>query len=133
MVGLGGLQALALLSANLPWEPEHLLTNSEEVESLFCSCTMGTVFKPCWSLPSAQIPLFLFCVYSLPEKKPISLTPNIMAQNEAAWITSPSEYPFTVKEGPKPTAGAGEIVIKNAAVSIVRFPMLMSFRSLFHI
>ncbi|KAH8665395.1 chaperonin 10-like protein [Ilyonectria robusta] len=41
-----------------------------------------------------------------------------MVQNEAAWITSPSEYPFTVKEGPNPTAGAGEIVIKNAAVSI---------------
>ncbi|RYP00174.1 hypothetical protein DL764_006605 [Monosporascus ibericus] len=41
-----------------------------------------------------------------------------MAQNEAAWITSPSEYPFTVKEAPMPTPGPGEIVIKNAAVSI---------------
>ncbi|KAH7141146.1 chaperonin 10-like protein [Dactylonectria macrodidyma] len=41
-----------------------------------------------------------------------------MTQNEAAWITSRSEYPFTVKKGPNPTAGAGEIVIKNAAVSI---------------
>ncbi|KAL6401106.1 zinc-binding oxidoreductase CipB [Ilyonectria robusta] len=56
-----------------------------------------------------------------------------MVQNEAAWITSPSEYPFTVKEGPKPTAGAGEIVIKNAAVSIVRSPILMPPRSLFHV
>ncbi|KAH7144150.1 chaperonin 10-like protein [Dactylonectria estremocensis] len=41
-----------------------------------------------------------------------------MVQNEAAWITLRSEYPFTVKEGPKPTAGTGEIIIKNAAVSI---------------
>ncbi|KAL1616839.1 hypothetical protein SLS56_011271 [Neofusicoccum ribis] len=31
---------------------------------------------------------------------------------------SPSEHPFTIKEAPSPTAGLGEIVIKNAAVSI---------------
>ncbi|KAF9631065.1 hypothetical protein BFW01_g1927 [Lasiodiplodia theobromae] len=41
-----------------------------------------------------------------------------MIQNEAAWLLSPSEHPFTIKEAPKPTAGIGEIVIKNAAVSI---------------
>ncbi|WYZ42208.1 hypothetical protein EsH8_V_001103 [Colletotrichum jinshuiense] len=40
-----------------------------------------------------------------------------MAVNEAAWITCPSQHPFAVKEAPMPTAGAGEIVIKNVAVS----------------
>lgn len=49
-----------------------------------------------------------------------------MIQNEAAWLLSPSEHPFTIKEAPKPTAGIGEIVIKNAAVSIVSFPLLLS-------
>lgn len=42
-----------------------------------------------------------------------------MAVNEAAWITCPSQHPFIVKEAPMPTAGAGEIVIKNVAVSAV--------------
>jgi NADPH:quinone reductase-like Zn-dependent oxidoreductase len=44
-----------------------------------------------------------------------------MVENKAAWIDSPSGYPLNVREAPKATAGPGEIVIKNAAVSIVRF------------
>ncbi|OJZ86892.1 hypothetical protein ASPFODRAFT_134061 [Aspergillus luchuensis CBS 106.47] len=41
-----------------------------------------------------------------------------MTQNKAAWITAPTEHPFTVQEAPYPTPGPGEIVIKNAAISI---------------
>ncbi|KAH6867860.1 chaperonin 10-like protein [Thelonectria olida] len=41
-----------------------------------------------------------------------------MAHNEAAWITFPSEYPLTIKEAPTPSAGPGEVVIKNKAVAI---------------
>ena len=41
-----------------------------------------------------------------------------MAQNNAAWIEAASAR-FTVKEAPKPKAGPGEVVIKNAVVSIV--------------
>ncbi|KAJ9419483.1 chaperonin 10-like protein [Fusarium oxysporum] len=41
-----------------------------------------------------------------------------MSGNKAAWISAPSDYPFQVKEAYMPTAGPGEIVIKNAAVSI---------------
>ncbi|GLA37473.1 hypothetical protein AnigIFM63309_004412 [Aspergillus niger] len=41
-----------------------------------------------------------------------------MTQNKAAWITAPTEYPFTIRDAPYPTPGPGEIVIKNAAVSI---------------
>ncbi|KAJ5768162.1 hypothetical protein N7533_000745 [Penicillium manginii] len=42
-----------------------------------------------------------------------------MAKNEAAWITAPAAYPFTVKSAPKPKPGPGHIVIKNAAVAIL--------------
>jgi NADPH:quinone reductase-like Zn-dependent oxidoreductase len=42
-----------------------------------------------------------------------------MAHSEAAWIDSPLGYPLTVKDAPKPSAGPAEIVIRNAAVSIV--------------
>ncbi|GLA61394.1 hypothetical protein AtubIFM55763_006045 [Aspergillus tubingensis] len=41
-----------------------------------------------------------------------------MTQNRAAWITAPTEHPFTVQEAPYPTPGPREIVIKNAAISI---------------
>ncbi|KAJ5127791.1 chaperonin 10-like protein [Penicillium atrosanguineum] len=41
-----------------------------------------------------------------------------MGENEAAWITAPAAYPFTVNSAPKPKPGAGEVVIKNAAVAI---------------
>ncbi|PWY72699.1 zinc-binding oxidoreductase CipB [Aspergillus eucalypticola CBS 122712] len=41
-----------------------------------------------------------------------------MTQNRAAWITAPTEHPFTVQEAPYPTPGPGEILIKNAAISI---------------
>lgn len=44
-----------------------------------------------------------------------------MAENEAAWITGPAAYPFTVSSAPKPTPGTGEIVIKSAAVAIVSY------------
>ncbi|KAH6655945.1 chaperonin 10-like protein [Truncatella angustata] len=39
-------------------------------------------------------------------------------KNEAAWIKSASQYPLVIEEGQLPKAGPGEIVIKNAAVSI---------------
>ena len=42
-----------------------------------------------------------------------------MPQNKAAWITSPGAHPFVVKEAPYPSAGPGEVVIKNAAIAIV--------------
>jgi hypothetical protein len=42
-----------------------------------------------------------------------------MPQNKAAWITSPGAHPFVVKETPYPSAGPGEVVIKNAAIAIV--------------
>ncbi|KAJ5201033.1 hypothetical protein N7449_005836 [Penicillium cf. viridicatum] len=41
-----------------------------------------------------------------------------MAKNQAAWLTGEGAYPFVVNDGPKPTPGPGEIVIKNAAVAI---------------
>ncbi|KAH7255175.1 chaperonin 10-like protein [Fusarium redolens] len=41
-----------------------------------------------------------------------------MAENKAAWIDSPSSYPLNIRGAPKPSAGPGEIVINNAAVSI---------------
>ncbi|CAN9310880.1 unnamed protein product [Alternaria sp. RS040] len=41
-----------------------------------------------------------------------------MPQNKAAWITSPGAHPFVVKEAPYPSAGPGEVVIKNAAIAI---------------
>ncbi|KAH7154797.1 chaperonin 10-like protein [Fusarium sp. MPI-SDFR-AT-0072] len=41
-----------------------------------------------------------------------------MSVNKAAWISTPAEYPFQVKEARMPIPGPGEIVIKNAAVSI---------------
>jgi hypothetical protein len=44
-----------------------------------------------------------------------------MAENKAAWIDSPSSYPLNIRGAPKPSAGPGEIVINNAAVSIVGF------------
>lgn len=42
-----------------------------------------------------------------------------MAENKAAWIDSPSSYPLNIRGAPKPSAGPGEIVIRNAAISIV--------------
>ncbi|KAJ6079669.1 chaperonin 10-like protein [Penicillium canescens] len=41
-----------------------------------------------------------------------------MTENEAAWITAPAAHPFTVESTPKPKPGAGEVVIRNAAVAI---------------
>ncbi|KAH6962805.1 chaperonin 10-like protein [Fusarium avenaceum] len=41
-----------------------------------------------------------------------------MAENKAAWIDSPSSYPLNIRGAPKPSAGPGEIVIRNAAISI---------------
>ncbi|KAJ5860305.1 zinc-binding oxidoreductase CipB [Penicillium soppii] len=41
-----------------------------------------------------------------------------MAENQAAWLTEAGAYPFAVNDGPKPTPGPGEIIIKNAAVAI---------------
>ncbi|PYH32172.1 zinc-binding alcohol dehydrogenase family protein [Aspergillus neoniger CBS 115656] len=41
-----------------------------------------------------------------------------MTQNRAAWITAPTEHPFTIQEAPYPTPGPGVIVIKNSAISI---------------
>ncbi|KZL70921.1 zinc-binding oxidoreductase [Colletotrichum tofieldiae] len=46
-----------------------------------------------------------------------------MTANNAAWITAPLQRPFTVEEAPMPTAGPGEIVIKNHAVSA--FPFIL--------
>lgn len=43
-----------------------------------------------------------------------------MAENQAAWLTEAEAYPFAVNDAPKPIPGPGEIVIKNAAVAIVR-------------
>lgn len=42
-----------------------------------------------------------------------------MSENEAAWITAPAAYPFTVQSAPRPEPGAGEVVIRNSAVAIV--------------
>ncbi|KAF4333255.1 zinc-binding oxidoreductase [Fusarium beomiforme] len=41
-----------------------------------------------------------------------------MAENRAAWIDSPSDYPLNIRVAPKPSPGPNEIVLKNAAVSI---------------
>ncbi|TVY63204.1 Dehydrogenase azaJ [Fusarium oxysporum f. sp. cubense] len=41
-----------------------------------------------------------------------------MSVNKAAWISTPAEYPFQVKEARMPIPGPGEIVIRNVAVSI---------------
>ncbi|KAJ5880495.1 chaperonin 10-like protein [Penicillium subrubescens] len=41
-----------------------------------------------------------------------------MGKNQAAWLTGAGAYPFAVKDGPRPTPGPSEIVIKNAAVAI---------------
>ncbi|KAJ5357430.1 hypothetical protein N7541_004588 [Penicillium brevicompactum] len=41
-----------------------------------------------------------------------------MSENEAAWITAPAAYPFTVQSAPRPKPGAGEVVIRNSAVAI---------------
>jgi hypothetical protein len=49
-----------------------------------------------------------------------------MAENKAAWIDSPSSNPLDIRGAPKPFAGPGEIVINNAAVSIVGFLRLIS-------
>ncbi|PWY88646.1 GroES-like protein [Aspergillus sclerotioniger CBS 115572] len=41
-----------------------------------------------------------------------------MTQNKAAWIPDPTAHPFRIQDAPYPIPGPGEIVIKNAAVSI---------------
>ncbi|KAJ6125614.1 chaperonin 10-like protein [Penicillium samsonianum] len=41
-----------------------------------------------------------------------------MAQNQAAWITAPAAYPFTIDTAPIPKPGPCEVVIKNVAVAI---------------
>ena len=38
-------------------------------------------------------------------------------QNQAAWLTE-ANNPLKVGEAPMPTAGPGEIIVKNAAVAI---------------
>lgn len=46
-----------------------------------------------------------------------------MTQNRAAWITGSATqpaHPFSIQDAPYPTPGHGEVVIKNAAVAIVR-------------
>ena len=43
-----------------------------------------------------------------------------MPTNTAAWIESAGAQAFKVKEAAFPVAGKGEVVIKNAAVAIVR-------------
>lgn len=43
-----------------------------------------------------------------------------MTKNQAAWITHPRAKPLKVDEAPEWKAGPGEVVIKNAAVAIVR-------------
>ncbi|KAL1797143.1 hypothetical protein ACET3X_003749 [Alternaria dauci] len=41
-----------------------------------------------------------------------------MPGNKAAWLPSPGAHPFVVKEAPYPSAGPGEVVIKNAVVAV---------------
>ncbi|EKG10963.1 Alcohol dehydrogenase superfamily zinc-containing [Macrophomina phaseolina MS6] len=41
-----------------------------------------------------------------------------MSKNQAAWITEPKGKPLKVSEAPDPKPGAGEVVIKNAAIAI---------------
>lgn len=43
-----------------------------------------------------------------------------MADNQAVVLPSLKAYPFTIQEAPKPQPGPGQLVIKNAAVAIVR-------------
>lgn len=43
-----------------------------------------------------------------------------MPTNTAAWIEFAGAQAFKVKEAAFPVAGKGEVVIKNAAVAIVR-------------
>lgn len=38
-------------------------------------------------------------------------------QNQAAWLNK-AESPLEVRDAPLPTAGPGEIVVKNAAIAI---------------
>lgn len=38
--------------------------------------------------------------------------------NQAAWITEARANPVQVKEAPMPTAGKGEVIIKNHAVAV---------------
>jgi NADPH:quinone reductase-like Zn-dependent oxidoreductase len=41
-----------------------------------------------------------------------------MPENKAAWITAERAHPFSIQSAPLPTAGPGELVIKNAAVAV---------------
>lgn len=43
-----------------------------------------------------------------------------MSLNQAAWINSAGQKPLTVGAAPMPKPGPKDIVIKNAAVAIVR-------------
>jgi hypothetical protein len=54
------------------------------------------------------------CISNLP---PVPLHSTI-PENKTAWTALPGAHPFVVKEAPYPTAGPGEVVIKNAAVAL---------------
>ncbi|KAI8296059.1 hypothetical protein K4K56_008067 [Colletotrichum sp. SAR 10_98] len=41
-----------------------------------------------------------------------------MPTNRAAWLTEPKSYPFQIKEAPFPTAGLGEVVIRNVVTAL---------------
>lgn len=45
-------------------------------------------------------------------------------ENRAAWITEAKAKPFKVDAAPYPTAGPGEIIVKNFAVALVRYNQL---------
>jgi Zn-dependent alcohol dehydrogenase len=48
-----------------------------------------------------------------------------MTQNQAAWIMDSTAHPFSIQDVPYSTPGSGEVVIKNAAVAIVRLNQIV--------
>jgi NADPH:quinone reductase-like Zn-dependent oxidoreductase len=47
-----------------------------------------------------------------------------MTQNQAAWIMDSTAHP-SIQDAPYSTPGSGEVVIKNAAVAIVRLNQIV--------
>ncbi|KAI8299817.1 hypothetical protein K4K61_010344 [Colletotrichum sp. SAR11_59] len=41
-----------------------------------------------------------------------------MPTNRAAWLTEPKSHPFQIKDAPFPTAGPGEVVIRNVVTAL---------------
>lgn len=114
--------ASPLLAPAAPWPPS--LNRASDAANL------GLVFcrrqpSPCW------LPGHIFRASTLPahrtRRAPLRADAFFCARfsakmaNKAAWITAKRAQPLHVSDAPKPKAGPGEVVVKNAAVAIVSF------------